>query len=360
MATESGGTKHTTIREVAALAGVSLKTVSRVVNGEPRVAPSTVRRVNDAIATLHYLPDATAARLARGERESRTIALLIASVDDPFSGALFRGVEEVAHTRGVAVFAASTGGQPEVESRLVRAFASRNVDGLIITPTAQDHHGLADLLAPHMPCVYLDRDPLGITADVVTSDNRAAGREATEHLLAYGHRRIGLLMDLPSISTAVEREAGYRDALASAGIGIDDELVARGVETDAQGDAATETLMGLREPPTALFTSRNMASIGAIRALKRLGKLSTIALVGMDDVSLSDLIDPPLSTVRQDPLAMGRLATARLFERLDGDDSPPERVLVPTKLVVRGSGEIRPPDADLWNTVSGDGLETSQ
>jgi len=333
--------RRATMREVAALAGVSLKTVSRVINEESGVADATAERVAKAIDALRYVPDTTAASLARGDHGTRTIALLIASVDDPFSASLFRGVEEVAHTRQVAVFAASTAGDPEIENRLVRAFASRNVDGLIITPTAQDHRVLADFLAPHMPCVYIDRQPVGVSGDVVTSDNRSAGRSATEHLIGHGHRRIGLITDVPSISTAMDRELGYRDALVAAGIPVDEQLIAHGAQTESLGEAAAMRLMGLEDPPTALFAARNMASIGAIRALKRLGKQGSVALVGMDRIELSDLIDPPLTAVAQDPVEMGRLAATRLFARLDGDDSPPERVLVPTRLEARGSGEIR-------------------
>jgi len=334
--------KRATMRDVAALAGVSLKTVSRVINDEPTVAESTVARVRAAAAALRYLPDNTAASLARGARETRTIALLIASVDDPFSAAMFRGVEEIALTHQVAVFAASTEGRPEVEDRLVRAFASRNVDGLIITPTMQDHRALADLLAPRMPCVYIDRDPVGIAADVVTSDNRTAARQAVEHLLSYGHRRIGLIMDTPSISTATEREAGYRDALLAAGIAIDEDLIVRGVETEALGEVAAHDLLTRPNPPTAVFAARNMAAIGAVKVLKRLGLSGQVALLGMDDIELSDLIDPPLSIVRQHPVEMGRQAASRLFARLAGDDPPPCRMLVQTDLVPRGSGEIRP------------------
>jgi len=341
--TTSMAAKRATIRDVAALARVSLKTVSRVINNEPGVASSTIERVTAAAAALRYVPDITAANLARGDRESRSIALLIASVDDPFSAAIFKGVEEVALLRQVAVFAASTEGRPEAENRLVRAFASRNVDGLIITPTAQDHRALADLLAPHMPCVYVDRNPIGIGADVVTSNNRETSRQAVEHLLAGGHKRIGLITDEPSISTALERELGYRDAIHSAGLTADEELIVRGVATQALGEDAARSLLSLAVPPTAIFAARNMACLGTVRVLKRAGLASRIAVVGMDDIELSDVIEPPLTVMRQNPVEMGRLAAARLFMRLDGDDSPPQHLLVPTELVVRGSGEIPAP-----------------
>ena len=334
------------MRDVAQRAGVSLKTVSRVINNEPGVASETVARVTTAAAALHYVPDVTAATLARGGKESRSIALLIASVDDPFSAAVFRGVEEVAFIRQVAVFAASTEGQPEIENRLVRAFTSRNVDGIIITPTVQDHREIADLLSPHMPSVYVDRDPVGIAADVVTSDNRQAARQAVEHLQRHGHQRIGLMLDNPSISTAQERELGYRDALRIAGIKVDETLIARGVANEGLGEVAAWQLISLPEPPTAIFAARNMASIGAVRVLRRTGLSERIALVGMDDIELSDMIDPPLSIMRQNPVHMGRTAADRLFARLDGDSSPPQRLLVPTELVIRGSGEIRPTSVD--------------
>jgi len=332
--------KRTTMRDVAALARVSLKTVSRVINNEPGVASSTIERVTAAATTLRYVPDITAANLARGDRESRSIALLIASVDDPFSAAVFKGVEEVALLRQVAVFAASTEGRPEAENRLIRAFASRNVDGLIITPTAQDHRALADLLAPHMPCVYVDRNPIGIGADVVTSNNRETAQQAVEHLMAGGHRRIGLITDESSISTASERELGYRDAIQGAGLTVEEELIVRGVANQSLGEDAARSLLSLAVPPTAIFAARNMACLGTVRVLKRAGLSARIAVVGMDDIELSDMIEPPLTIMRQNPVEMGRLAATRLFGRLDGDNSPPQRMLVPTELVVRGSGEI--------------------
>jgi len=330
------------MRDVAALAGVSLKTVSRVINHEPGVAQATVERVSAAISALRYVPDISAANLARRDGWSRSIALLIASVDDPFSAAILRGVEEVALLRQVAVFAASTEGRPEAETRLALAFASRNVDGLIITPSAQDHRGLADLLAPHMPCVYVDRDPVGIAADIVASNNREAARLAVEHLLGYGHRRIGVVTDEESVSTAVEREMGYRDAIRAAGVPIDESLIEHGVATHIIGEQAVRSLLELPEPPTAIFAARNMASLGAVRALKKAGLSMKVALVGMDEIELSDMIEPPLTIMRQNPVEMGRVAASRLFARLDGDDSPPRRMVVATELLIRGSGEIAP------------------
>jgi LacI family transcriptional regulator len=330
------------MRDVAALAGVSLKTVSRVVNGEPNVSDELISRVMSATEALRYLPDASAANLARRDRETRTIALLIASVRDPFSSSVFRGVEQVSSQRGFAVFAASTEGNPQTAERLIRAFLSRNVDGLIITPTRQDYRSIADLIGLGRPTVYVDRTPLGIAADVVTTNNRAAARAATEHLLSQGHRRVALVTDYLWISTAYERKAGYEEAMEAAGLSVDPDLMAIDVGQDTQAEAAIEKLLALEDPPTAIFASRNVAEVGAIRVLKRRGLSHSIALVGMDDVELMDVVDPPVTVVRQDPVAIGRMAAERLFARLDGDVTPPQRFIMEAELVIRGSGEIAP------------------
>jgi LacI family transcriptional regulator len=335
------------MRDVAALAGVSIKTVSRVVNGEPRVSADTVNRVQAAADQLQFFPDAAAASLARGSRETRTVALLIASVGNPFSSAIFQGVEEVASKRQVAVFAASTEGDTSTEEGLIRAFLSRRVDGFIITPTPENHASIAQLIGANLPSVYVDREPIGVKADVVTANNRVAARVATKHLLRYGHRRIALLADEQQISTATDRGFGYEDALTQAGVAIDPALEVYGIATVKDAEQAMERLLGLASPPTAVFASRNMAAIGAIRVLQRHGLSHRVALIGFDDIDTSDLVDPPMSVMRQDPVAIGKLAAECLFARISGDDSPPKRYEVPAVLVVRGSGEIPPQDARL-------------
>jgi len=329
-----------TVRDVAALAGVSIKTVSRVVNDEPNVSAATRSQVRRAIEQLQYLPDASAANLARQERLTRSIALLLATVDDPFCSSVFRGVEEVARERGVVVLAASTEGQPEVEATLIRAFASRSVDGFLIIPTNCDHRPIADLLGKRMPSVYIDRSPLGLTADVITADNHESARTATRHLLRHGHRRIALLADDPTIETARERRAGYESALREAGLPVDPSLIVMGAGTVDAAGVATRRLCSGENPPTAIFASRNYASIGAATALKQLGLSRQVALIGWDEVELAALIDPPLTVIAQDPVGMGRLAATRLFDRITGADITPERLVIPATLIERGSGEI--------------------
>jgi LacI family transcriptional regulator len=331
------------MRDVAALAGVSLKTVSRVINGEPNVSPDTATRVQLAAKRLRYYPDVVAANLARSDRQSRSIALLTSSVDNPFCSAVFRGVEEVARERQVVVFTASTEESPQTEEALLTAFASRSVDGIILTPTSQDHRAIFDRIDASIPVVCVDRYAPGLQCDVVTANNREAARAATEHLLSHGHKRVAIITDFSTISTARDRLQGYTDAMAAAGLPIEKDYVAQDVNSEADGMAALCALMALPVPPTAIFASQLLLMVGALRGLRQLGLAHEVAIIGIDDVRAGDMIDPPLSVMAQNPVAIGRMAAERLFARLDGDDSPTQDIVVEVAPIFRGSGEIPAP-----------------
>jgi len=331
------------MRDVAALAGVGLKTVSRVVNGEPGVAPATAERVNRAAAELNFQVDMMAGNLRRVGRRTRSIGLLLASVDNPFAAAIHRAVEDVAETRGVAVFSASTDESPARERALVEAFTSRRVDGLILTSTGADQTFLLPEMDAGTPIVVVDRPAIGIEVDTVMADNVEGARHAVEHLIRHGHRRIAIMSDLGTIATAAQRLEGFRQALADAEIPTDPSLVIEDLHDEESAfDAAMELLIrGHR--PTAIFASQNLVTIGVFRALRTLGLHHSIALIGFDDFSLADLLDPPVTVVAQDPFAIGRAAAERLFGRMTDASFPQQRIIVPTRLVQRGSGEIRPP-----------------
>jgi len=195
-----------------------------------------------------------------------------------------------------------------------------------------------------MPIVFVDRPPVGLAVDGVLSNNHEAAYQATRHLLGAGHRRIAHLGDELTISTARERRRGYEDALVDAGLtepssgwNID------GLRSAEEAYAAVHRLLSDATPPTALFTSQNVITIGAIRALHHIGRQHEVALIGFDDLTLADALDPGVTVMAQDPNRMGTLAAERLFARLDGDRSPAETFVVPGRLIVRGSGEIPPP-----------------
>ena len=335
--------RRPTMREVAAVAGVSLATVSRALNGDPKVAPELAVRVNDAVAMLGYRRDLTATNLRRADRASASVGLVFDDIANPFHATLHRAIEDVARERGVLAFAGSSDEDAERERELVQAFCSRRVDGLVIVPAGRDHSYLLRDREAGVAMVFVDRPPGFIDADVVLSDHAGGARTGTAHLIAAGHRRIGYLGDRRAIHSATERLRGHTEALAAAGVAYDPELVRMELEDSAMAARATAELLALDEPPTAIFAAQNLITIGAVTALREQRRRHDVALVGFDDVPLADALDPGLTVIAQDAVALGRTAAERLFARLDGDTGPTQTVLLPTTLIARGSGEIPPP-----------------
>lgn len=335
--------QRATIRDVAALAGVGIKTVSRVINQEDNVSPQMRERVQRAVVALNFKPNQGAGALRRGDRKTLTLGLLLDAVDNPFSAAINRAVEVVASDRYTAVFAASFGDDPDRERTLIDAFTRRRVDGLILTTITPDHGYLQTEREQGTPIVFVDRPPVGLLADAVLSDNYEASMAATRHLLDLGHRRIAHLSDELTISTARERSRGFQDATRPAMEAPESGTWHEpGLRTDGEACEAVHRLMSEPDPPTALFASQNIVSVGAIRALHELGLQHEVALVGFDDLLLADMLKPAVTVMAQNPTRIGTLAAERAFARLDGDQSPVETVVVPATLLIRGSGEIPP------------------
>jgi LacI family transcriptional regulator len=330
------------MREVAALAKVSIKTVSRVVNGESGVSPALARRVIAATERLSYRHNLTASSLRRSDGRSATIGIVLEDVANPFSSALNRSIEDVAVKRGVLVLAGSSDEDGDRERKLVSAFASRRVDGLIIQPSSEDHSYLITERKAGTAIVFVDRPPAFFDADTVLTDNAAGVRRGVRHLVEHGHRRIAYLGDLHKIATAAERHRGYLEELADQKIKTEATLVRLDLRGIEKAEAAVIELLRLPNPPTALLTGQNLITIGAFRALRRLDLHRRIALIGFDDILLADLLEPGITVIAQDPAAIGRTAAEMLFRRLDGDRSPSEHRIVLTRMITRGSGEIPP------------------
>jgi LacI family transcriptional regulator len=330
------------MKEVATLAGVSLATVSRVVNEDGKVRPDLAEKVRQAVVLLGYRRDLTATNLRRSDRQSASVGLVFDDVANPFQSALLRGVETVARTRGVLPLVGSSDEDPARERELAEAFLSRRVDGLIVVPAGPDHSYLGPERDAGVGLVFVDRPPSFIDADCVLSDNAGGAFEATEHLIERGHRRIGFLGDQERIFTAVERLRGYREALTAHGIAYDRALVRMELHSSAAASAAVGELMAADEPPTALFSAQNLITIGTVQRLRALGVHHEVAVVGFDDLTLADAVEPGLTVVAQDAHQLGRLTAELLFARLDGEGGPTRRVEVPTRLIERGSGELVP------------------
>jgi LacI family transcriptional regulator len=244
----------------------------------------------------------------------------------------------VARRRGYVVITGSSEESGERERELMATLLSRRVDGLLLVPAARDHSYLRAELAMGVRVVFLDRPPGGLEADAVLLDNAGGARAGVQHLLAQGHRRIGLIGDPPELYTLAERVKGYRAALAARGVEFDETLLRLGAHDVAQADMSARALLQLPDPPTAIFAANNRVSVGALRALKAVG--ARVALVGFDDFELADMLPVPVTVVRHDPAELGRRAAELLFARLDGDGGAPQTVILQTELVVRGSGEL--------------------
>jgi LacI family transcriptional regulator len=268
--------------------------------------------------------------------------MLVEDAANSFSSSLMRVVEDVAHARAVRVLIASLDGDADRERALARELIDRRVDGLVIVPVGADHSYLTDERNAGTCLVFLDREPHLLRADAVVSDNHRGAVKGVRHLLHQGHRRVGFLGDRLTISTAAQRFGGYRHALEVGQLEVDERLVRDGVWSVEAALTATTELLSLAEPPTAIFTSHNLATIGACRALRMLGVQDEVALVGFDDFPLADLMRPGISVIAQDTEGLGRLAAEILFRRLDGDCAPARTHVLPTEMILRGSGEIAP------------------
>jgi LacI family transcriptional regulator len=318
--------------DVARLAGVSIKTVSRVVNAEPGVHAETAERVLAAIERLGFRRNVGALNLRRGS-STGTIGLVLEDVANPFYSGLTRAAEEVARRFGRQVLTGSSDEDAGRERELALEFCARRVDGLIIIPAGRQHGYLLPEIASGMPVVFVDRPPGDVLADTVLVDNVGGAALAVAHLAAHGHTRIAFLGDAPSIFTAAERLTGFREGCAKAGIPFDERLVAMGPHT-------RDTVAAAIADATAVVTGNNRITVLVLRALA--GARDRPALVGFDDFELADLLDPPVTVVSLDPADLGSAAAELLFERLDGDREPPRRIVLPARLTARGSGETPP------------------
>lgn len=331
-----------TMRDVAILAGVAIKTVSRVMNDVPTVDPELTARVLGAAEKLGYRRNLTASNLRRSDGRTHTIGLLLDDVGNPYAARIHRAIEDRARERNLVLLAGSLDEDPVRERTLARALIDRRVDGLIIMPAGDDHRYVVTEQLAGTSFVFIDREPVPLVADAVTAYNRRGSKQGMQHLIDRGHRRIAYFGDSQSIFTARRRFTGYSEAMLENGLTIEPELVFHDLGTADAALAVATTLLSSDYAPEAIFASQNLVTIGIIEALHRLQLQERIAFLGFDDVPLADLIRPGISVVAQDPSAIGALAAERLFARIDGDDSPPFSYSIPTQIIARGSGEISP------------------
>jgi LacI family transcriptional regulator len=328
--------------DVAALAGVGLATVSRVVNDKSGVSPATMARVRSAIEQLDYRRDVHATLLRRSDRKTATIGLVLEDVLNPFMSALHRAVEDFARARGVLVFAGSCDEDGAREREFIGVLRARRVDGIIVVPAGPDHSYLLSELRVGTAVVFVDRPARFLDADSVTSDDQGGTRLAVAHLVERGHRRLAYLGADLAIATAEARLEGYTAALAAHGLAFDPTIVRTGLRSVEDAQASVAEMLAGNDAPTAVLSAQNYFTIGAFKALRSLNLQHRVAVVGFGDFPLAEMLDPPVTVVVHDPAELGRKAAELLFRRLDGDRSASEHVVCPVHLVPRGSGEIEP------------------
>ncbi|HWE88945.1 MAG TPA: LacI family DNA-binding transcriptional regulator [Pseudonocardiaceae bacterium] len=325
-----------TIRDVAALAGVSTATVSRVFNDDPRVAGELRERVVEAAGRLGYRPNGQARSLRT--QATKVLGLIISDIQNPFFTALVRGVEDAASQRDYSVVLANADEDVAKELRYLEVTAAERMAGVILSPASTSHSQVNLLLDRGIPVVVIDRRIRSAEVDSVTVNNQKAAREAVTHLVAAGARRIGMIAGPPDISTAADRLAGYRAAIKAAGLPTDADLVVRGDFRLDGGKAAARTLLAARPRPDALFVANNLMMVGALQTIADSG-LSVpddMLLAGFDEMSWAGFA-PPLTLIEQPTYDIGRHAAELLLRRISGEDFPIQRVVLPATLTVRQS-----------------------
>ncbi|MEV7243494.1 LacI family DNA-binding transcriptional regulator [Streptomyces sp. NPDC093248] len=338
-----------TMADVARSAGVSVATVSHVLNGTRPVLPHTRQAVLDAVDALGYTPNTLARSLVTSR--TRSIGLAVSAISNPYFTEILQGVEAAALAAGYGLLVADPHDDPAHERKVVQLLHERRVDGVIVAPSARPRDLVAYLGRHAVPAVFLDRalpagDPsAGDPAhgrspfDQVCAENTGPMADLVGHLAGLGHRRIGLVAGLPGLSTTEERVAGYRQALAAAGLPFAEGLVVSGHSEPAGAERATAALLSLPAPPTALVTANNAMTIGALRALREreLAVPDDIALCCFDDFAWADLFSPRLTAVAQPGREIGARAVSVLLERLATPGRPTRTVRLPCAFVHRTS-----------------------
>jgi LacI family transcriptional regulator len=341
-----------TMADVARVAGVSVSTVSHVVNGTRKVSERRERAVREAIQASGYTHDRIARSLATGR--TRTIGLAMTAISNHYFAELAHAIEREAARAGYTLLLADTHDQPERELRAIADLVGRRVDGVILAPSAEPTAALELLRTRAVPTVLLDRF-VPVELDQIATENVAPTAMLVEHLAGLGHRRIGMIAGLRGLTTSEERIEGYRQGLASSSLPFDPDLVARGDSDAEPARAAAHRVLALADPPTALVVTNNQMTIGVMRALRdaSLKVPDDIALVAFDDFEWADLFHPRLTTVAQATTQLGEQSVAMLLTRLAHPDLFARKVRLEPRFVHRESCGC-PADASLPGRAEGE------
>jgi LacI family transcriptional regulator len=332
-----------TIRHVAEEAGYSVAAVSRYLNKQISLPEQTARRIDEAVAKLDYRPNALARRLTRGKSE--TIGFITSDIAYPLFAAIASASEAEAAAHGYSLLMFNSRNLVENEISFLSRIDDLQVEGVLLMTNHSDHGPLAKKINQSGNVVLIDEDVPDADAPRLFADNVAGARIATEHLIAAGHRRIAIISGPEALLSSTERLVGFREAMAGAGIPVDEDLVVAGPYEEVTGETGFATLMDRTEPPTAVFAFADMLAIGAIKMARKRGLTipEDVSLISFDDIHHAEVLDPPLTTVRQSPSEFGRRGVNMLLELIRGEKPQQAVQRIGVELISRKS--VCPPKA---------------
>ncbi len=314
------------MNDIAKRAGVSIATVSRVLNNKVNVNEATRARILKAIKELKYQPSRVAKRLRSKSVSSNLIGVLVPDIQNPFYVDVLRGIEDVAYINNYAIIMCNYSQDEKKEKLYLEIMQSEAIDGLIAAPASEDDLRLKKMVNEGLPVVCVDRGLSGVDVDIVVVDNQAGAFKAVDFLIQSGYKRIAYISGLPTIPSSRLREKGYKDALAENNIPFDPDLVKYGDSKYESGVILCEELLNLTNPPNAIFTGNNLITLGALETIHRRGLMipKDIAIVGFDDMIWSNSLNPPLTAIRQPAYDIGKRACELLIQRI----SEPQRTCI--------------------------------
>lgn len=327
----------TTLREVAEVAGVSIATVSRVLNDYQHVNSDTRKRVLKAIKQLDYRPSRVARRLRK--RGSQILGLVIADITNPYYSAVIQSIEDIAYANKYSMLLCNSSEEPERERMHLDVLLEEQVAGVIISPVDELCTSCKSFLNKGIPVVAIDRRLRDLELDTVLVDNVMGAFDATNHLIQMGHKRLGLIAGPLHLTTGRERREGYENAILENGLDLDLELIKTGDFKQHSGYSNAVELLSLEEPPTAIFVSNNLMTLGALNAIHdmRLRIPQDVAIVAFDDLSWAPSLNPPLTAVAQPTYELGKWAVNLLLQSVSEKNRKPVEIILKPNLIVRES-----------------------
>lgn len=331
--------KNASLTSVAKMAGVSIATVSRVINNISNVNPETRVKVEKAIKTLNYRPNRVAKRLRNKNASSNLLGVLIPDIQNPFYVDVLRGIEDVASANNYAIIMCNFSQDEKKEAMYLEILQSESVDGLIAAPAHEHDPNVIRVVKSGLPMVCVDRGLVGVDVDLVGAENRNGAYEAVDHLIKKGYERIAYISGMKQIPSSQQREKGFVSALKDNGLKVDRNLIKY---SDSRHDSSMRLcgeLLDMKNPPDAIFTGNNLITLGALETIHKRGLNipEEVAIVGFDDMYWSISLNPPLTAVRQPAYEIGKRSAELLIQRITDPSRSTVNMILKTELMVRSS-----------------------